>query len=62
MIEKEAEAVCDDIESNGKEDATKESEVSHIFGRGGNAASKKRDEIKVCTGNDTLYGCVKEKW
>lgn len=53
MIEKEPESVCDDIESNGKADATKESELSDIFKRRENAALKRRYEIKVCSRNDT---------
>jgi len=52
VIEKEPEAVCDDIESN-KVDATKESEVSDIFERREKAALKRRYEIKVCSHNDT---------
>ncbi|XP_010475317.1 PREDICTED: uncharacterized protein LOC104754750 [Camelina sativa] len=47
LIEKESEAVCDDRESNGNEDATNELELSDIFGRGGNAASRRRNEIKA---------------
>jgi phage anti-repressor protein len=46
VIEKEPEAVCDDIESN-KVDATKESEVSDIFERREKAALKRRYEIKA---------------
>lgn len=38
-IEKEVEAVCDDIESNGKADATKELEILDILVRGENATS-----------------------
>ncbi|EOA39916.1 hypothetical protein CARUB_v10008604mg [Capsella rubella] len=47
VIEKESEAVCDDIESNDKEDATKESENFDFFGRRGNAASKRSYEINA---------------
>ncbi|ESQ36323.1 hypothetical protein EUTSA_v10007042mg [Eutrema salsugineum] len=44
VIEKEAEAVCDDIESNGKADSTKESEFFDIFERGENATSKRSND------------------
>lgn len=47
MIEKEAAAVSDEIESNGNADATKESEFSNILGRGENATSKRSCDTNV---------------